>query len=104
METPVRDFVSENPGVNYSGIVARFGTPEQIAESRVAEMEVAELLQGIQIRKKVLIIAVIAVMLLVMMRIGVHVAAYLEFTKDMRGYAVVDVIEVEREIFDEGGN
>ena len=44
-----------------------------------------------------------AATLLVMVRFGFRLAAYLEFYKDMNGYAVVEVIEVDPTENNKGG-
>ena len=104
VKNSVREFAYENPCVNYSTIIARFGTPERIAESSVAEMETAELLQMMQIRQKILHITVFALTMLMVIWFGFHTVAYIDHTKDMRGYAVVEIIEDDGTTFDEGGN
>lgn len=103
MESSVRDFVIENPGANYNAIVSRFGTPTQIAESNIAEMDTAELLGNLQIHRRIVAIVLATAILLVMFRLGFRLAAYLEFYKDMNGYAVVEVIEVDPTENNKGG-
>ena len=103
VESSVRDFVTEHPGANYAAIVSHFGTPTQIAESNIAEMDTAELLGSLQIHRRIVVIILAAATLLVMVRFGFRLAAYLEFYKDMNGYAVVEVIEVDPTENDKGG-
>lgn len=55
-----------------------------------------------RIRQKILLVAIGAVVLLVIMRFGFLLAAYLDLDKDMRGYAVVEITEVARNTIDEG--
>ena len=103
VESSVRDFVIENSGADYNAIVSRFGTPTQIAESNIAEMDTAELLGNLQIHRRIVAIVLATAILLVMFRLGFRLAAYLEFYKDMNGYAVVEVIEVDPTENDKGG-
>ena len=103
MESSVRDFVTENPDANYNAIVSRFGTPTQIAESNIAEMDTAELLGNLQIHRRIVAIVLATATLLVMVRFGFRLAAYLEFYKDMNGYAVVEVIEIDPTENNKGG-
>lgn len=103
MESSVRDFVTENPDANYNAIVSRFGTPTQIAESNIAEMDTAELLGNLQIHRRIVAIVLAAAILLVMFRLGFRLAAYLEFYKKVNGYAVVEVIEIDPTEKNEGG-
>lgn len=103
VESSVRDFVIENSGADYNAIVSRFGTPTQIAESNIAEMDTAELLGNLQIHRRIVVIILAAAILLVTFRLGFRLAAYLEFYKDMNGYAVVEVIEVDPTENNKGG-
>ena len=68
VESSARDFVIENPGADYNAIVSRFGTPMQIAESNVAEMDTAELLGSLQIQRRIAAIILAAATLLIMFR------------------------------------
>lgn len=99
----VRDYVSENPNANYNMIANRFGTPQQLAESCILEMEPSEVLKQVHIHKKVFLVVVIAVAVLTITRFGLRLAAYLQFCNEMNGYAVVEIIEYERTELD-GGN
>lgn len=103
VEASVRDFVIENSGADYNAIVSRFGTPTQIAESNIAEMDTAELLGNLQIHRRIVVIILAAATLLVMVRFGFRLAAYLEYYKKVNGYAVVEVIEIDPTEKNEGG-
>lgn len=104
MAISVREFVYENPNISYNTIVKRFGNPQQIVESYVAEMEAEELLQGMKIRKKFLNMAVAVMTVLILVWFCFHMTAYMDHKKDMAGYAVVEIVDVERHVIDEGGN
>ena len=91
VESSVRDFVAEHPGADYAAIVSHFGTPTQIAESNIEEMDASELLGSLQIQRKVVAIV-----------LAFRLAAYMEFYKDMNGYAVVEVIEIDKTETDKG--
>lgn len=103
VESSVRDFVIKNSGADYNAIVSRFGTPTQIAESNIAEMDTAELLGNLQIHRRIVVIILAAATLLVMVRFGFRLAAYLEYYKKVNGYAVVEVIEIDPTEKNEGG-
>ena len=103
VESSVRDFVTEHAGADYAAIVSHFGTPTQIAESNIEEMDASELLGSLRVRRKVIIIVLAAATLLVLMRFAFRLAAYMEFYKDMNGYAVVEVIESDQTETDKGG-
>lgn len=103
VESSVLDFVTEHPGADYAAIVSHFGTPTQIAESNIAEMDTAELLGNLQIHRRIVVIILAAATLLVMVRFGFRLAAYLEYYKKVNGYAVVEVIEIDPTEKNEGG-
>ena len=102
MESSARDFVTEHPGADYAAIASHFGTPTQIAESNIEEMDASELLGSLQIQRKVVAIVLAAATLLVLMRFAFRLAAYMEFYKDTNGYAVVEVIEIDKTETDKG--
>ena len=71
-------------------------------ESNIEEMDASELLGSLQIQRKVVAIVLAAATLLVLMRFAFRLAAYMEFYKDMNGYAVVEVIEIDKTETDKG--
>lgn len=103
MENSVREFAAEQPNADYAAIVKWFGSPEKIAESYVAEMDAAELVQSIKIRYNVLLIVMVAVAICVALRFITLATAYYKYVDNVTGYAVVEIIEVERVETDEGG-
>ena len=66
-------------------------------------MDSAELLGNLQIHRRIVVIILAAAILLVTFRLGFRLAVYLEFYKDMSGYAVVEVIEVDPTENNKGG-
>ena len=104
MEISVREYATENPNMDFNALLMRFGTPRQIAESCVGDMEMTDLLKEMKARGKLLHMALAAAMLLVLIWFGFTATAYYHHEKSMDGYAVVDVIEVERTSVAEGGN
>lgn len=101
VEASVRAFVTEYPNADYRAIVTRFGTPERIAESCVEEMEPGELLDGMRIREKMLLVVMATAALLAIMRFAFLATAYLDHAKDMNGYAVVEIIEINETTYGE---
>lgn len=49
-----REYLEEVPGADYDALVARFGTPEQIAGAYVEEMEPAAVLDGFRLRRRIM--------------------------------------------------
>lgn len=104
MKACVQDYLSENPEVNYANIKARFGDPQRIAEAYVLELEAGEVLKALHVKRRIFNMAVIAATIMVAAWLGLIVAAYNDHAKNMGGYAVVEVIEIENIIYDEGDN
>lgn len=104
MVNSIRDYVSDGADLTYDQLKKRFGDPEQIAFTYVNEMETGELVEEIRIRKKkVGIITVTAVVMVLLWTVRL-VISYTDHEKDVNGYAVVEIIEVERKLIDEGGS
>lgn len=95
-------FAEDHPEVDYLQIVARFGTPQQIAESYVDEMETREITKNLRIRRKIIGIISIVAVAIVAIWIGVVSAAMIGHNNEMDGYAVITDTEIERIIYDEG--
>ena len=102
MTASVREYASERPNTDYAALASRFGDPQKIAESCVAEMEPEELLAEMQIRQKILFLAICVITVLMMVRIIYLTSAYANVRNSINGYAIVEVIEVERETYIEG--
>ena len=95
VEESLRGYVTENPDADYAALIARFGSPRQIAESSLSQMEGSEVLRNLHIRKRILRIILVAASLLVIIRLAFLTVAYIDHLNDMGGYAVVEIIEVE---------
>ena len=96
MKDSIQEYVSENPNADFASIVKCFGTPEQFAESCVAEMDASYLLEGMRTSEKILRTLVIAVTLGVLIWVGFLTMAYRDFQKYENGYATVEIIEIEQ--------
>lgn len=102
MNSSIRDYVSEGAKPDYDQLVKRFGDPKQVAATYVNEMETDELIARLKINGKIISVVLLAVVLLVIMRFCFNLASLRSFQRDMNGYAVVEIIEVERKLIDEG--
>lgn len=102
LTTSVWEFVSENQNADYQTIAARFGPPRQIAESYVAEMEPADLLERMRVRRRILRIVGAAAAAMLITCAAFFTAAYLTVQRDANGFAVVDVHVIDRTPIDEG--
>ena len=86
-----RDYLAEFSGVDYDALVARFGTPEQIAGAYVDEMEPAAVLDGFRLRRRIVstvAIGMAAVVIIWMLAVG---GALVNEVKHADGYYEVAV-------------
>ena len=67
----VRDFVSDYPGADYTAIISRFGSPRQVVSSWVGEMEIEELSQALNVRRRALNIVTAVVLTALLVWVGV---------------------------------
>lgn len=63
IQTAVEDYAEEHPQCTYQELTQHFGTPEQIAESYVAEMDSHEVLHGLHVGKKIFFAILLAIVL-----------------------------------------
>lgn len=104
MEQSVRDYVTENPGADHKKIAARFGTPQQIAESCIAEMETAEIREELKFGWRVRNIILAGVTLIVLIWFGFVVMTYYDVLSYKNGYATIEIEVIEEIEYTEGGN
>lgn len=86
-----RDYLSEFSGADYDALVARFGTPEQIAGAYVDEMEPVAVLDGFRLRRRIVstvAIGMAAVVMIWMLAVG---GALVNEVKHADGYYEVAV-------------
>ena len=101
MEACVRDFASNHPGAGLDDITARFGTPQQIAESSLENMDVTELVQEIRVRRKILrIVAITALSVVILWAICVGVAIA-DAMIDSGGTYVDEIEVIEHIVYEE---
>lgn len=89
------EFFSKQPEADYSTIVDRFGTPQQIASSYVDEMATGEVLSNLYIRKKVLTLVSTLAIVIVLLWLGVVSYECAHNENVSSGYFEVTVAEVE---------
>lgn len=86
-----RDYLAEFSGADYDALVARFGTPEQIAGAYVDEMEPVAVLDGFRLRRRIVstvAIGMAAVVMIWMLAVG---GALVNEVKHADGYYEVAV-------------
>lgn len=96
MEDSVRAYATENPGLNYAALIARFGEPRIVAESYVEQMQTPELVENLRVGKRVICIVTVAVLIAVLFWTGVVVAAFVDAHNQNSGFMTEQLVEVER--------
>lgn len=96
VENSVQDYVIENPYVNYKLLQRRFGTPRQIAESYIQEMDSSEVLLEMRSREKMLKAVLTALSLFVLIWFGFCAAAYYQHTVAVNGSGVIEIEIIEQ--------
>ena len=94
MEVPVRDYAERNPHAGHEGLIQRFGTPEQIVESYLDDMDVKELSEQLNVRKKIVAIVGAAALAIVLLWACVVSFALVEHFGNAEGYFGEEVITI----------
>ena len=82
----IRVALSEEPEMSYEMLVARFGTPQQIAASYVDELDTLELLKKLRMRNKIIAIVCATAAIILAIWVGVVVTATRAHYSQMNGY------------------
>lgn len=96
MECSIRDYVCDEADITYEQIKARFGDPKMIASTYVSEIESGELMNLVQAKKAITCIILSVAVIFVSLWAIFLINSYESFKKDVNGYMIVDVVEVER--------
>ena len=102
LATPVRDYAERNPHGGYDAIVNRFGKPDQVAESYLADMEVEELSKHLRIRKRIVLIVGASALAIVLLWTGVVCIALAEAKSNAGGIISEEIQIIERTDYEEG--
>lgn len=82
----IRAALSDAPEMSYEMLVARFGTPQQIAASYVDELDTLELLKKLRMRNKIIAIVCATAAIILAIWVGVVVTATRAHYSQMNGY------------------
>lgn len=85
IQTAVEDYAEEHPQCTYQELTQHFGTPEQIAESYVAEMDSHEVLHGLHVGKKIFFAILLAIVLGVTAWLGYLALCFNEVKEEAHG-------------------
>ena len=103
IEDNLNHFLDENPNVDYKAIVARFGTPEEIAATYVDEMDTPELLSNLRIKRKIVQIVAGTAAVAVAIWLGVAAVAFAISLESVDGGINTSIDVYEEYIFSEEG-
>lgn len=103
IEDNLNHFLDENPNVDYQAIVARFGTPEEIAATYVDEMDTPELLSNLRIKRKIVQIVAGTAAVAVAIWLGVAAVAFAISLESVDGGINTSIDVYEEYIFSEEG-
>lgn len=95
----IAEYLSEEPGADYNKLLARFGTPQQIAASYVNEMKTGELLRDLRIKRRIVYCVAITAAIIVLLWASVVTRAYLRHVENVKGY-YIDEVGVIQEIIE----
>ncbi len=84
-------FLEEEPGADYQSIVARFGTPQQIASAYVDEQDTTVLLSQLRFRKKVITLLSAMALAALALWTGFQVHVTISDYHSANGYSVIDM-------------
>lgn len=93
VKASILEYLAEVPSASYGDLVTRFGTPAQIAETYLEELDVPDLRKQLTIRKKILVIVSLVAIFIILLWTGVVCAALAEAKSNMGG-VVTDEIEI----------
>ncbi len=94
LELSLANYIADNPDMDFSGIAARFGSPESVAASCLESTDLSVILRQLRVRKRVFqIVAAIALILLLSWG-GFLLHAYNDLQKSTDSYIIISNIEI----------
>lgn len=95
LEGSIDNFLLDEPSADFQAIQQRFGAPEEVAASLIESSGTKEVLKAIYIRKKIVLIVILALCIAVLGYISALVAEVIDFHDAFHGYGEVTVSEVD---------
>lgn len=102
VKASILEYLAEVPSASYGDLLTRFGTPAQIAETYLEELDVPDLRKQLTIRKKILVIVSVAALCIILLWVGVVSAALIHSYKHINGHIESTVVVDERIPYEEG--
>ena len=92
----IQSYAFEGDYISYGQIRSRFGDPKQVAAAYLSELAPEELLENVNVKKKVVRILLTAAITAVVVWAIFLILCFISVQKDANGYTVVEVIEISR--------
>lgn len=86
-------YLTEHPEGDYGALVARFGTPQQIASAYVDELETPELLNSLRIRRQIVKIVSVTALVVIILWAGVVATSFAYNIINDNGFYVEELVE-----------
>ena len=93
IRSSVSHYLEEESNADYQAIVARFGSPQQIASAYVDEQDTAVLLNNLRIKRRIVAVVCCTAAACVAIWLSVAFAAYMYNVKAENGYAIEHIVE-----------
>ena len=92
----IQSYAFEGDYISYGQIRTRFGDPKQVAAAYLSELAPEELLENVNVKKKVVRILLTAAITAVVVWAIFLILCFNSVQKDANGYTVVEIIEITR--------
>ena len=89
----VLSYARDNPDSDYKSIIGRFGTPEQIITSYIAELDESDVIRQIRASKRIVSIAVVTAALILLSWVATVYSAMSNHINNEGGYIVEELID-----------
>ena len=95
LESSIDSFLSDEPSADFNAIQQRFGTPEEVAASRIENSGTAEVLKAIRIRKKIVLAVIAALCAALVLFAAALIRETVDYHDAFHGYGEEKINEVE---------
>lgn len=89
----VLSYARDNPDSDYKSIIGRFGTPEQIITSYIAELDESDVIRQMRASKRIVSIAVVTAALILLSWVATVYSAMSNHINNEDGYIVEELID-----------
>lgn len=86
-------YVTDNPDADYMSLIGRYGTPEQIITSYIAELDESDVIRQMKAKKRIVSIAVVTAALILLSWVAAVYSAMSNHINNEGGYIVEELID-----------